>query len=536
MSALIKSPIWQDLTQHALRIKKQRLSALFMKDPERCKKFSLSEQTLYLDYSKNPVTPQTLRLLRQLADSVTLKQQIQALFSGALVNNTQQLPALHTALRDPRKTGLMVNGEDILTKIHTALDKMQDLVEQIHHTHWRGLSGKKITDIVNLGIGGSDLGPLMAVHALKAYQQSTLRFHFISNVDSKALPNLVEKINFETTLFIITTKSFTTLETLLNATSILKLFQKKWPQKSAIKQHFLAVTCQTEKAIEFGIDPNNIFPLWDWVGGRYSLCSSVGLAVALAVGMKQFRELLHGAHVMDQHFSKQACLSNMPVLLALLGIWQVNFFQSTTHAILPYDAALKYFPAYLQQLEMESNGKSMRIDNEPVDYATCPVILGEIGLNAQHAFYQFFHQGTGHFSADFILTLRNPNHRAHHHQHVIASALSQSKAFMEGYKSHFSHKNLAGNHANNLVVLDELTPFSLGMLIALYEHKVFVQSVVWQINPFDQWGVEYGKQLNKQIYQSLSSTGDKKTAKNLDSSTQTLIKRYQAVNKNHLKG
>jgi glucose-6-phosphate isomerase len=532
MSALIKSPIWQDLTQHALTLKKQPLSELFINDPERCKKFSLSEQTLYLDYSKNPVTRQTLQLLAQLADSVALKKQIHGLFSGAFVNSTQQLPALHTALRDPRKTGLIVNGEDILPKIHAALDKMQHLVEQIHHKQWRGFSGKKITDIVNLGIGGSDLGPLMAVYALKAYHQSALHFHFISNLDNKALRNLLEKINFETTLFIITSKSFTTLETLLNARCILKLFQEKHPQQAAIKPHFLAVTCQAEKAIEFGIEADNIFPLWDWVGGRYSLWSSVGLPIALAVGMSPFRELLHGAHVMDQHFFKQTYLSNMPILLALLGIWQVNFFQSTTHAILPYDAALKYFPAYLQQLEMESNGKSMRIDNQPVDYATCPLILGELGLNAQHAFYQFFHQGTGHFSADFLLTLRNLDHQAHHHPHVIASALSQSKAFMEGYKGPCSHKNLAGNHANNLVVLDELTPFSLGMLIALYEHKVFVQGVIWQINPFDQWGVEYGKQLNKEIYQSLSSTYDKKTAKNLDSSTQELIKRYQTLNKN----
>ncbi len=532
MSALIKSPIWQDLTQHALTLKKQPLAELFIHDPKRCPKFSLSEQTLYLDYSKNPVTQKTLQLLAQLADSVALKQQIQRLFSGALVNSTQQLPALHTALRDPRKTGLIVNGQDVLPKVHAALDKMQHLVEQIHHNHWRGFSGKRITDIVNLGIGGSDLGPLMAVQALKAYHQSGLRFHFISNLDSKALRALLEKINFATSLFIITSKSFSTLETLLNASSILKLFQAKYPQQAAIKAHFLAVTCQAEKAIEFGVDAENIFPLWDWVGGRYSLWSSVGLPIALAVGMSQFRELLHGAHVMDQHFFNQAYLFNMPVLLALLGIWQVDFFASSAHAILPYDSALKYFPAYLQQLEMESNGKSMRIDNEPVDYATCPLILGELGLNAQHAFYQFFHQGTGRFSADFILTLRNSDHLAHHHPHVIASALSQSKAFMEGYKSPFSYKNLAGNHANNLVVLDELTPFSLGMLIALYEHKVFVQSVIWQINPFDQWGVEYGKRLNKAIYQKLNGSCDKKTAKNLDSSTQALIKRYQAVNKN----
>lgn len=531
MSALIKSVAWQSLTQHALEIKKKTIAELFIEDSSRFKKFSLSEKQLTLDYSKNPITEVTLNLLAKLADNVALKQHILGLFSGECVNNTQQLPALHTALRDPRKSGLLINGEDILIKIHASLDKMQHLVEQIHTNSWRGCSGKSITDIVNIGIGGSDLGPLMVLHALKAYHQNSLRFHFISNVDDKDLYTLLKKINFETTLFIITTKSFSTLETLLNATSILKLFQEKFSEKSAIKQHFFAVTAQTEKAMEFGIDTKNIFPLWDWVGGRYSVWSSVGLPIALAIGMSNFRELLSGGNRMDNHFINNMWASNMPVILGLLGIWQVNFFQSTAHAILPYDAALKYFPAYLQQLEMESNGKSMRIDGEPVDYATCPIIFGEIGLNAQHAFYQLFHQGTSHFSADFILSLRNSNKNVHHHQHVIASALSQSKAFVEAYNNDIpAYKILPGNHPNNVLALTELTPFSLGLLIALYEHKVFVQSVIWQINPFDQWGVEYGKQLSKKIYASLN-TSSKKTVDTLDSSTLGLIQLYQTVNK-----
>jgi glucose-6-phosphate isomerase len=527
---LTQLSLWKDLTQHFLQIKKQTIAELFLHDPLRGKKYALTEKILHLDYSKNPIIDKTLSLLVQLADTVNLKQHINDLFSGACVNTTQQLPALHTALRDPRKTGLIVNGEDILVKVHTTLDRMQVLVEQIHHHHWRGFSGKKITDIVNLGIGGSDLGPLMAVHALKAFHQSPLRFHFISNVDYQTLHTLLEKINLETSLFIITTKSFGTCETLLNAMTILKLFQEKFTPE-ATKQHFLAVTCQIEKAIAFGIAPNNIFPLWDWVGGRYSLWSAVGLPIALAIGMENFRELLKGAHAMDKHFLEKPWLVNMPVLLALLGVWQVNFFQSSAQAILPYDAALKYFPAYLQQLEMESNGKSMRIDDQPVDYATCPIIFGEIGINAQHAFFQLFHQGTVHFSADFILTLRNPSLKIEHHQYVIASALSQSKALMEGCHSDIPYKNLPGNHANHLLALNELSPFSLGLLIALYEHKVFVQSVIWQINPFDQWGIEYGKQLNEKIYQNLRNTQPNETNEDFDSSTQTMIELYQQINK-----
>jgi glucose-6-phosphate isomerase len=526
-AGLTQSASWKDLSQHFLQIKKTSLAELFFNDPQRAKKFSLTEKNLHFDYSKNPVNEKTLTLLAQLTEAANLKQHCNDLFSGACINTTQQLPALHTALRDPRKTGLIVNGEDILVKIHASLDKMHHLVEQIHQHQWRSFSGKKITDIVNLGIGGSDLGPLMAVQALQRFQQNSLRFHFISQIDDQTLQTLLEKINLETSLFIITSKSFTTCETLLNATTLQKLFQEKFTSAS-IKQHFLAVTSEIEKAITFGIDPEHVFPLWDWVGGRYSLWSAVGLPIALAIGMSNFRELLSGGHAMDQHFLHRPWLSNMPVLLGLLGIWQVNFFQSSAHAILPYDAGLKYFPAYLQQLEMESNGKSTRINGEPVDYATCPIIFGDIGLNAQHAFYQLFHQGTPHFSADFICTLRNPKLNIQHHQHVIANVLSQSKAFMKGYHSDISYKNLPGNHANNMLALNELNPFSLGLLIALYEHKVFVQSVIWQINPFDQWGVEYGKQLNKKIYQSLNSPSEQTTS--FDSSTQGLIELYQQIN------
>lgn len=525
---LTQSVSWNDLKQHFLQIKNTPLVELFSSDLQRAQKFSLTEKDIYFDYSKNPIVEETLCLLAKLADSVNLKQHISDLFSGACVNTTQQLPALHTALRDPRKHGLIVKGEDVLVKIHACLSKMQQFVDQVHHHQWCSFSGKKITDIINIGIGGSDLGPSMAVHALKPLQKNSLHFHFISQLDERTLQSLLEKINLETSLFIITSKSFTTCETLLSASTLLKIFQEKFDCAS-IKRHFLAVTSEIERAITFGIDPECIFPLWDWVGGRYSLWSAVGLPIALAIGMRNFLELLSGAHAMDKHFFHQPWLSNMPVLLGLLGIWQINFFQCSAHAILPYDAGLKYFPAYLQQLEMESNGKSIRIDNKPVNYPTCPIIFGDSGLNAQHAFNQLFHQGTAHFSADFICSLHDPQHHVQHHQHIIASALSQSKAFMEGYYSDINYKNLNGNHANNMLALNALNPFSLGQLIALYEHKVFVQSVIWQINPFDQWGVEYGKQLNKKILKALSRSS-KKTEINFDPSTEALIQLYQQIN------
>ncbi|MES2998757.1 MAG: glucose-6-phosphate isomerase [Pseudomonadota bacterium] len=531
MSGLTRTPAWKALQQHAREIKQTSLAELFSGDSERFKKFSINETGLTLDYSKNPITEKTLGLLYQLADALHLKQHIHNLFSGKCVNTTQQLPALHTALRDPRSSGLIINGTNILSNIHAALDKMAVFVSKIQENQWRGATGKTITDIVNLGIGGSDLGPLMAVESLKPYQHTQQRLHFISNIDSRALNHLLKQLNAETTLFIIASKSFTTLETLINAKTILHWLEKKIPNQSVIDQHFLAITAQSEKAREFGIPEENIFLLWDWIGGRFSLCSCIGLPLALSIGMKNFRELLRGAHTLDQHFYHHPWKKNMPVLLGLLGIWQRNFFHSEAHIILPYDAALQHFPAYLQQLEMESNGKSTRLDNKKVDYATCPLIFGEVGLNGQHAFYQLFHQGTARFSADFIFSLHNANQEfSHHHRHVIASALSQSKAFMQGYASDLPYKTLSGNHANNTLALAKLTPFTLGMLIALYEHKVFVQSVIWQINPFDQWGVEYGKPLSQTIYYDLAEASPTTVDNTLDSSTQGLVDLYHLIN------
>ncbi len=531
MTELTEALEWKALQQHASEIRKKSLAELFSNDPERFQNFSLNENGLTLDYSKNPITKKTLNLLFRLADRFDLKKHIHALFSGECVNTTQKLPALHTALRDPRPSGLKVNGIDILPEIHAAQAKMEDFIQQLQTNRWRDATHKPITDVVNLGIGGSDLGPLMATESLKPYHQTPLRLHFISNLNNHELDHLLKKLNAETTLFIIASKSFSTLETLINAKTLLNWMKNKIPDVSNIHQHFIAITAKPEKAIEFGISQKNIFPLWDWVGGRFSLCSCIGLSLALAIGMENFRELLRGAHAMDQHFLKSAWQENMPVLLGLLGIWQRNFFRSEVHVILPYEAALKYFPAYLQQLEMESNGKSIRIDNKKVNYPTCPLIFGEVGLNGQHAFYQLFHQGTVQFSADFILCLNDAQHeRKNHHQHIIASALSQSKAFMEGYTSDTPYKNLSGNHANNTLALDNLNPFTLGMLIALYEHKVFVQSVIWQINPFDQWGVEYGKQLSQSIYPALDKSTAKEIKQKFDSSTQGLIDLYNRIN------
>lgn len=532
MKELTKTPEWLALQQHALVIKKKSLAALFASDTQRFKNFSLHTSGLSLDYSKNPITQETLTLLFQLANKLDLKKQIHALFSGQCVNSTQQLPALHTALRDPRNTRLIINGSNILKDIHAALDKMENFITQLQTSYRQAANKPPITDIIHLGIGGSDLGPRMAVTALNALQQNTFRFHFISHVDSKILEPLLKSLNPENCLFIIASKSFTTRETLINAKTVLNWLKEKAVADDTITQHLVAITARPEKAIAFGINKNNIFPIWDWVGGRFSLSSCIGLTLALAIGMENFREFLRGAHTMDQHFLNAAWPENMPVLLGLLGIWQRNFFHTAAHVILPYEAALSYFPAYLQQLEMESNGKSIRIDNKKVTYATCPLIFGEIGLNGQHAFYQLFHQGTANFSADFILSLRNPYPDCkHHHQHIIASALSQSKALMEGYHDAAApYKNLPGNHASNTLLLHELTPFTLGRLIALYEHKVFVQSVIWQINPFDQWGVEYGKLLSQAIYQNLEKKVSKTSDKPFDCSTQGLIDLYQTIN------
>ncbi len=534
MNEVMKTALWQQLAQHSKIMKKKSLAELFACDSERFQKFSLTEAGLTIDYSKNPITERTLDLLYQLADALQLRQHICDLFSGQCVNTTQQLPALHTALRDPRPSGLIVSGSDILVKIHAALEKMSAFVINIQEQKWRGATGQAMTDIVNIGIGGSHLGPLMAVKSLKSYQHPCLRIHFISHQDSHSLDQRLKQLNAETTLIIIASKSFTTLETLTNATIIRNWLKEKIPHKQAITQHFVAVTAHAEKAIQFGIAEDNIFPLWNWIGGRFSLCSCIGLPLALAIGMKNFRDFLRGAYTIDQHFYHRPWHKNMPVLLGLLAIWQRNFFQSEAHVILPYDPALKYFPAYLQQLEMESNGKSIRVDNKKTDYATCPLIFGELGLDAQHAFCQLFYQGTAHFSVDFILSLCNVNQPFdEYHQHIIASALSQSKAFMEGHVDALPYKTLSGNHANNTIALSALTPFTLGMLVALYEHKVFVQSVIWEINSFDQWGIEYGKQLNQSIYQHLSPCVSTTEDKRLDSSTQGLIDLYHQVNRHN---
>lgn len=533
MSELTQQSAWKALKQHAVLLKKKRITDLFTQNPYRFTQYSIQAPHLTFDYSKNLIEDKALSLLYELADTCGLRTAIDGLFSGKNCNTTQQLPALHTALRAPYSEGLYLNGRDILIDVHQALDQMEEFVTKIQENHWRGATGKIITDIVNLGIGGSDLGPLMAVQALQNYQQNSLKLHFISSCDTATLNTLCRNIQPETTLFIIASKSFTTVETLLNARALLAWMQKTLDYSQIMAHHFVAITAYPEKAQQFGLRKEHILPIWEWVGGRFSLCSCISLALALSIGMPHFRSLLAGAQAMDQHFYTHPWQENIPVLLGLLGVWHRNFLNTQAHVVLPYEGGLQHFPRYLQQLEMESNGKSVTLSGQAVDYQTCPFIFGDSGLNGQHAFYQLFHQGTACFTSDFIVVLRHKSSDfTDTQQHAIASAFSQSKAFMEGFSSHDPHKNLTGNHSSNTLVLEELTPFTLGMLIALYEHKVFVQSVIWQINPFDQWGIHYGKELAQYITPQLNGTiSVKTTEKTLDASTQGLIHLYQSLAK-----
>lgn len=527
MSELTKQRAWKALQQHAILLEKQRITDLFVDDPARFTRYTTQEAGLTFDYSKNLFQADTLSLLYNLADNAQLRSAIAGLFSGEKRNTTQQLPALHTILRDPRRSGRVVNGQDVLMAVHAALDQMEEFVTSLQQHRWRGATGKPITDIVNLGIGGSDLGPQMAVQALQDYQQTSFKFHFISNSDAATLNKLCHTLPPETTLFIIASKSFTTVETLLNAQALLSWMQKTLDYKQIMQHHFVAVTAHPEKAQQFGIKKEHIFPIWEWVGGRFSLCSCISLALALSIGMQNFRDFLAGAHTMDQHFYTRPWATNMPVLLALLGIWQRNFLCTEAHVVLPYEGALSDFPRYLQQLEMESTGKSVTLTGQAVDYPTCPLIFGDSGLNGQHAFYQLFHQGTATFSSDFILVLRpRQTEWIDLQKHAVASALSQSKAFMEGFAAQDPHKRLVGNHSSSTLVLEALTPFTLGMLITLYEHKVFTQSVIWQVNPFDQWGINYGKALAQQITPQLE--GKVSSDESFDSSTQGLINLYRS--------
>ena len=528
MSKLTTSPAWQALKAHHAAIEPLHMRDMFRDDPARFGKFSLQLGNLLFDYSKNRITDETIKLLVALAVQAGLPAAIGRMFGGEKINSTEQRAALHTALRNRSGRPVLVDGKDVMPDVRRVLGLMRRFSDAVRSGEHRGHTGKQISDIVNIGIGGSDLGPLMACEALKPYSNPKLRAHFVSNVDGTHLAETLKKLDAETTLFIVSSKTFTTQETLTNAHSARVWLVEKLGDERAVAKHFAAVSTNLKATGEFGINPDNVFEFWDWVGGRYSLWSAIGLPIALYVGMDKFEELLGGAYAMDEHFRSAPLEKNIPVLMGLLGVWYGNFFGASSNAVLPYDQYLHRFPAYLQQLEMESNGKRVNRDGNAVDYDTGMVMWGEPGTNGQHAFYQLIHQGTRLIPADFLAPLHSHNPIGEHHAILLANCLAQTEALMlgktadearaelEALYNHAAdnatlirpttllpHKIFPGNKPTNTLLFDRLDPHTLGMLIALYEHKVFVQGVVWNINSFDQWGVELGKQLAGEILPEL---------------------------------
>lgn len=537
---------WHTLSLHHKKLSNFQIADAFASDPNRFTKFSLKSCGILLDYSKNRITSETLQLLLKLAETANLSSHIEAMFSGKIINTSENRAVLHTALRNPNHEPILSNEENIIPEIHKVLAAMKECATSIRSGKWLGYTNKMITDIVSIGIGGSHLGPAMVTKALAPYTINSLKFHFVSNIDGAALAETLKNLNTETTLFIIASKTFTTIETLTNAkTAKTWLSANSANSTEIVKRHFIAVTANSKRAIEFGIQPKNIFPFWDWVGGRFSLWSAIGLSIAIAIGVDNFRDLLNGAFAMDQHFRHSPLLQNMPVILALISIWNINFLQTKAQAIVPYDQYLELFPNYLQQLAMESNGKQVTVDGAPITYATAPVIFGTVGTNGQHAFHQALMQGMQLIPVDFIIAKQrqksiNENQFDDNHLTLIANCLAQSKALMNGVteaeiiqdllktgldevaaKKLAPHKVILGNVPSNTILLDKLTPQTLGSLLALYEHQIFVQGTIWQINSFDQWGVELGKQLANQILPLLQN---KPSDTYLDSSTENLIK------------
>jgi len=536
-------PSWNKLKEHQAAIASEHMRTWFSADPKRSERYKLQAAGLMLDYSKNRILDETLKLLLQLAHESQLPAKIQAMFNGEKINQTENRAVMHVALRNRSAQPVLVDGKEVMPLVNEQLNKMRDLVEAVHSGKWLGFSGKKITDVVNIGIGGSDLGPKMLTYALTPYHTGDVKCHFVSNVDGTNIAETLKPLNPETTLFIVASKSFTTQETLMNSLSAREWLVTFAKDSNATAKHFIAISSKLDKVKAFGIDPTNCFEMWDWVGGRYSLWSSIGLPIALSVGMEHFLDLLKGAHAMDQHFKTADFSGNMPVILGLLGIWYNNFFNSHSYAVLPYDDYLQYLPAYLQQADMESNGKSVTVDGQPVSYATGPVIWGGVGTNGQHAFHQLLHQGTSLIPVDFIIPLQSHNPLGEHHAALYANCLAQAQAFMQGKtwdeafnelvqsglttehaKRLAAHKVIPGNKPNNIIMVEKFTPETLGAIIALYEHKIFVQSVIWNINAYDQWGVELGKQLGEPILRSLLNEN---SSSQYDSSTYDLIERFK---------
>ena len=537
-------PAWHALQEHRTRMQHFSLRDAFSQDPQRFARYSLQKAGIFLDYSKNLIDAPVLESLLQLAQQMHLPTAIEALFAGEMLNNTERRPALHTALRRPLGDRVLVNGGDVMPEVHRVLGQMTDLVQRVHTGLWRGYTEQPITDVVNIGIGGSFLGPQIVSEALRPFERERVRCHFLANLDGSEFMDVSRQLRAETTLFIVSSKSFGTLETLKNTMAARRWFLAQGGKESDLARHFIAVTSNRKAAIEFGMAEENLFPMWDWVGGRYSLWSAIGLPIALAIGMSGFRELLAGAYEMDQHFAYAPLHENLPVLLGLLGVWYGDFWGAQSHAVLPYDHYLRNLNQHLQQLDMESNGKRVRQDGSAVSCGTGPVIWGGVGCNGQHAYHQLLHQGTLMIPVDFIIPATSYNPVADHHQWLYANALAQSQALMRGktlaeaeaelriqglpeseVQRLAPHKVIPGNRPSNMLVLESVNPRSLGALIALYEHKVFVQSVMWGINAFDQWGVELGKELGKHLYARLIGT---ETAPAEDASTQGLIDLFRS--------
>lgn len=542
--ALTRSPAWLALQAHQPVMAAQHMRDLFAQDPQRFEKFSLRFNDILLDYSKHPVSQETIRLLLDLAEQQHLHTWITHLFQGKAVNHTEHRAALHTALRGEQPVRL--GNADVMPEVRRVLAKIELFSDRVRNGGLTGFSGLPFTDIVNIGIGGSDLGPVMVTEALKPYASPRLRPHFVSNVDGTQLLEVLKQLNPATTLFIIASKSFTTQETMTNARTARQWFLAQGGTEQDIASHFVAISTARTEVEKFGINPDNMFEFWDWVGGRYSLWSAIGLSIALITGMENFYALLRGARDMDQHFLTAPPDKNLPVMLGLTGIWQINFFGVRSHAILPYDQSLHRFPAYLQQLDMESNGKRVDRHGNTVDYSTGVVVWGEPGTNGQHAFYQLLHQGTQPFMADFLAPCQSHNPVGHHHQLLLANFFAQTEALMLGKNEEqvrnellsqglpegsigklLPHKVFPGDHCTTSILFRKLDPATLGSLIALYEHKIYVQSVIWNINPFDQWGVELGKQLAGRILNELEQNANTPVESH-DASTNGLINYFRA--------
>ena len=533
---LTKLPAWQALETHYAKVREMHLRKLFADDPKRAERMTIEALGICFDYSKHRITGETLRLLLQLAEESGLRACIDAMFRGEKINVTEKRAVLHVALRTPKGQSIIVDGEDVVPPVHAVIDKMADFSDRVRKGEWKGYTGKPIRSIVNIGIGGSDLGPVMAYEALRHYSQRDLNFYFVSNVDGTDFAEVVRDLDPEETLFIISSKTFTTLETMTNAHTARDWALRTLKNPAAVAKHFVAVSTNSGEVAKFGIDIANMFEFWDWVGGRYSMDSAIGLSTMIAIGPENFRAMLDGLHQMDEHFRTAPFQHNLPVLMGLLGIWYNNFFNAETVAVLPYEQYLKRFPAYLQQLTMESNGKHVTRDGADISYQTSPIYWGEPGTNGQHSFYQLIHQGTKLIPCDFIGFVQSLNPLGRHHDLLLANMFAQSEALAFGKTpqeliaenipdSLIPHRTFEGNRPSSTILLDRLTPEALGKLIGLYEHSVFTQGAMWCIDSFDQWGVELGKALAARIIPELES-GDERHL-NHDSSTNALIDRYR---------